>query len=57
VPSSIPGDFFPLQVQFTSKVSYAEVKANKVVLVDDDNETPLKFSAETLLYTDTYEVV
>jgi coatomer subunit delta len=57
VPASIPGDFFPLQVQFTSKISYAEVKATKVVMIDDETEQPVKYSTETLLYADTYEVV
>lgn len=55
VPASIPADFFPLEVSFVSKNSYAEIKINDVVMVDD--EQPVKFSNETLLYTERYEIV
>lgn len=26
IPSSVPSDFFPLNVSFTSKISYADIK-------------------------------
>lgn len=75
VPSSIPGDFFPLdvslenfilpqpncakpplpQVSFSSKVPYAELTPLKVQMVEDG--TDAKYSAETLFYTDKYEIV
>lgn len=55
VPSSIPGDFFPLDVTFTSKTPYADIKPLQVVSVDD--ETPLKFSTETIFYPEKYEIV
>uniref|UniRef100_A0A1S4H4R7 Coatomer subunit delta n=1 Tax=Anopheles gambiae TaxID=7165 RepID=A0A1S4H4R7_ANOGA len=55
VPSSIPGDFFPLDVTFSSKIPYAELAPAKVLLVDDGSE--VKFSAETVFYTDKFEIV
>lgn len=55
VPSSIPGDFFPLDVSFSSKVSYAELVPLKVQMVDDGSDA--KYSTETLFYTDKYEIV
>lgn len=55
VPASIPGDFFPLEVSFTSKIPYADLKA--VQVVDVESETAVKFSTETVFYPDTYEIV
>uniref|UniRef100_A0A2M4BK50 Coatomer subunit delta n=1 Tax=Anopheles marajoara TaxID=58244 RepID=A0A2M4BK50_9DIPT len=55
VPSSIPGDFFPLDISFSSKIPYAELAPVKVLLVDDGAE--VKFSAETVFYTDKFEIV
>lgn len=55
VPSSIPGDFFPLEVSFVSKTPYADLKIADVFTVDGDE--PVKFSTETLLYPDRYEIV
>lgn len=55
VPASIIGDFFPVQLTFTSKVSYADIRAVSVLGVDD--ELPVKFSIDTLLYADKYEIV
>lgn len=55
VPNSIPGDFFPLDVSFTSKISYAELLPVKVNQIEDGAD--VKFSAETLFYTDKYEIV
>lgn len=54
VPASIPGDFFPVQVSFTSKVSYADLRVSAVLAVDD--EVPQKFSSETIFYADKYEI-
>ncbi|XP_028155524.1 coatomer subunit delta [Diabrotica virgifera virgifera] len=54
-PRAIPADFFPLSVGFNSKSSYASIKITEVVLVDDDS--PIKYSVETALYPDKYEVV
>lgn len=55
VPSSIPGDFFPVQLSFTSKIPYADLVLRQVTTVDD--ESAVKFSSETILYPDRYEVV
>ncbi|XP_055624433.1 coatomer subunit delta [Toxorhynchites rutilus septentrionalis] len=55
VPNSIPTDFFPLDVSFSSKISYAELQPSAVQLIDDEAE--VKFSTETLFYTDKYEIV
>jgi len=53
--SSIPSDFFPLQVSFVSKTPYADLKAKEVLAIDD--EAPVKFSKESFLYVDKYEIV
>lgn len=53
--SSIPGDFFPLQVTFVSKTPYAALRAKDVQQVDDDSA--VKFSTETILFVDKYEIV
>jgi hypothetical protein len=55
VASSIPGDFFPVEVTFTSKTLYADLKPVLVSMVED--ETTTKFSMETLLYPEKYEIV
>lgn len=55
VPAAIPGDFFPLLVTFTSKSSYADLKMNDVIQVDD--ESPVKYSSEMILYAERYEIV
>uniref|UniRef100_A0A1L8DVU7 Coatomer subunit delta n=1 Tax=Nyssomyia neivai TaxID=330878 RepID=A0A1L8DVU7_9DIPT len=55
VPASIPGDFFPLQVAFVSKTPYADIKALDVATVDE--ETPVKYSSETVFYAEKYEIV
>lgn len=54
-PHSIPGDFFPVNITFTSKIPYADMRVKQVAMVDD--ESPAKFSTETILYTERYEVV
>lgn len=56
VPSSIPGDFFPVDVSFTSKTLYADLKPVQITFVDDE-ATPLKYSSETILYPEKYEIV
>ncbi|KAI8124112.1 Coatomer subunit delta [Lucilia cuprina] len=53
--SSIPGDFFPVQVSFVSKTPYAALKAKDVVLVDNDSS--VKHSTENILFVDKYEIV
>ncbi|XP_055594363.1 coatomer subunit delta [Uranotaenia lowii] len=55
VPNSIPGDFFPLDVSFTSKIPYADLKPLKIQLVED--ETDVKYSTETLFFAEKYEIV
>jgi hypothetical protein len=55
VPNSIPADFFPLQVSFSSKNSYAELFPERVVFIEGGGEA--KFSSETVFYTDKYEIV
>ncbi|CAH1123394.1 unnamed protein product [Ceutorhynchus assimilis] len=54
-PRAIAGDFFPLNVSFTSKTSYASIKIIDVLLVDDDS--PVKHSVEAVLYPEKYEIV
>lgn len=56
VPSSIPGDFFPVEVSFVSKTLYADLRPAKITLVDDES-TQVKYSSETALYAEKYEVV
>lgn len=46
---------FLTQVTFSSKIPYAELAPAKVLLVDDGSE--VKFSAETVFYTDKFEIV
>lgn len=53
-PSSIPGDFFPVEVTFISKVPYADIKVNKVTKIEDDSIVP--FSVETVFYPEKYEI-
>uniref|UniRef100_A0A1A9V018 Coatomer subunit delta n=1 Tax=Glossina austeni TaxID=7395 RepID=A0A1A9V018_GLOAU len=53
--SSIPSDFFPVQATFFPRNPYVALKAKDVTLVDD--ESSVKFSAETLLFVDKYEIV
>ncbi|KAH8414696.1 hypothetical protein KR215_000121, partial [Drosophila sulfurigaster] len=53
--ASIPGDFFPLQVSFVSKTPYAAISAQDVVQVD--NDTSVKYSSETILFVEKYEIV
>uniref|UniRef100_U5EYD0 Coatomer subunit delta n=1 Tax=Corethrella appendiculata TaxID=1370023 RepID=U5EYD0_9DIPT len=55
VPHCLPNDLFPLDVTFSSKISYAELKAKNVYLLDDDSD--VKYSLETVLFTDKYEIV
>lgn len=59
VPASIPGDFFPIQVSFHSKSSYARIKALEVVALDDEGAAAdsVKFSTETYFYPERYEIV
>ncbi|XP_014090419.2 coatomer subunit delta [Bactrocera oleae] len=53
--SSISGDFFPLQVNFVSKTPYAALSATDVLFVDDDST--VKYSTETMLFVEKYEIV
>ncbi|XP_053974641.1 coatomer subunit delta [Hylaeus anthracinus] len=54
-PSSTPSNFFPLHISFSSKTSYVNIKVSEVLLVED--ESPVKYSVETVFFTDNYEVV
>ncbi|KAL1517983.1 hypothetical protein ABEB36_001674 [Hypothenemus hampei] len=54
-PRAVSSDFFPLVVTFTSKTSYASIKIVDVLLVDDDS--PVKHSAEAVLYPEKYEII
>lgn len=53
-PSSIPGDFFPLEITFSSKIPYADLKVNQVTQVDDNSA--VQFSTETVFYPEKYEI-
>jgi len=48
-------DFFPVRVSFYSKVTYSEIKIHDIV--DVDSNAPVKFSQDTLLIPDRYEIV
>ncbi|KAL1458643.1 hypothetical protein WDU94_008777 [Cyamophila willieti] len=54
-PQASQSDFFPLQVSFSCNQSYANIKCTEVKLVED--ESPVKFSSETVLFTQKYEIV
>jgi hypothetical protein len=56
VGSSIPSDFFPIDVTFTSKTIYADLKPAQITFIDDES-TPVKHSIETILYPEKYEIV
>lgn len=56
VGSSIPGDFFPVAVSFVSKTIYADLKPAQITLIDDETSN-VKYSIETVLYPEKYEVV
>lgn len=56
VPSSIPGDFFPIEVSFVSKTPYADLKIEKITSVDDDS-SQVKYSSEISLHAEKYEIV
>lgn len=53
-PTSIPGDFFPVEVSFVSKILYADLKVTGVSKVEDDTAVP--YSIETIFYPEKYEV-
>lgn len=53
-PSSIPGDFFPVEVTFASKVPYADLKVKHVNMIEDDSVVP--FSVETIFFPEKYEI-
>ncbi|XP_063216392.1 coatomer subunit delta [Bacillus rossius redtenbacheri] len=50
-----PADFFPVAVNFVSKGSYADLKVVEVTSVEDDSA--VKFSDETVFFTEKYEIV
>ncbi|KAK6618947.1 Coatomer subunit delta [Polyplax serrata] len=53
--SSVPSDFFPLAITFTSKSPYADLKITDVQFVED--QTPVKHSVETVFLIEKYEIV
>lgn len=52
---SIASDFFPIKVDFMSKSSYNKIKLLEIRIVEDN--TPVKFTTETSLFTGNYEIV
>ncbi|XP_048839286.1 coatomer subunit delta-like [Brienomyrus brachyistius] len=50
-----PGDFFPINVSFVSKANYCDIQVSKVSQVDGDS--PVRFSIETSLVVDKYEIL
>jgi hypothetical protein len=56
VGSSIPSDFYPVEVSFVSKTIYADLKPTQITLIDDES-SQVKHSMETILYPEKYEVV
>lgn len=55
VASSIPGDFFPVDVSFNAKTLYADLKPVFISLVEDDTTT--KYSLDSQMYPEKYEIV
>lgn len=51
-----PSDYFPIHVLFTSNKSYCAIEPTDVTLADDSTQN-IKFSTETLLQVDKYEIV
>ncbi|KAF5296052.1 hypothetical protein FQA39_LY12674 [Lamprigera yunnana] len=54
-PRATPNDFFPLNVVFNSKSTYAQIKITEVLLVDD--ESPVKHLIDASMFPDKYEIV
>ncbi|XP_050534182.1 coatomer subunit delta [Daktulosphaira vitifoliae] len=54
-PKSTASDFFPIKVDFISKSAYNKIKPVEIKMVDDN--TPIKFSSETSLFTGNYEII
>lgn len=54
-PKSVASDFFPIKVDFVSKSAYNKIKPLEIKLLEDN--TPVKFTSETSLYTGNYEIV
>ncbi|KAL4647522.1 coatomer subunit delta [Arapaima gigas] len=50
-----PGDFFPVSVSFVSKRTYCDIQVTKVAHLDGDS--PVRFSTETSLVVDKYEIL
>lgn len=50
-----PSDFFPVIVSFVSKSNYCDIHITKVSQVDGDS--PVRFSMETALVVDKYEIL
>lgn len=50
-----PSDFFPVHVCFVSKRNYCNIQVTKVSHVDNGN--PMRFSTETALLIDKYEIL
>ncbi|XP_014206550.1 coatomer subunit delta [Copidosoma floridanum] len=55
IANSRPSDFFPLHISFASKTSYAKINVTDVMLVEDDG--PVKYSVDTVFFSENYEVV
>lgn len=54
-PSSIPGDFFPVNVSFVSSTPYADIDAKDVLSIDE--ESAVKYSIEKVFVAEKYEIV
>lgn len=50
-----PSDFFPVHVSFFSKKNYCNIQVTKVSYID--NGSPVRFSTETALLIDKYEIL
>ncbi|KAL4608628.1 coatomer subunit delta-like, partial [Arapaima gigas] len=56
--SGQPSDFFPIHVSFISKSNYCDIQASLVTKVAQvDGDTPVRFSMETSLVVDKYEIL
>ncbi len=50
-----PTDFFPINVNFSSNKSYCDLRVETVL--SSDSSAPIKFSTETVLNVERYEIV
>jgi len=53
-PSGHSGDFFPVRVNFSSKSLLCHIVPSELLTMDDDK--PVKYSTESVMFTEKYEI-